>query len=599
MKNIHFSLLTFLIAALICGTAQAKTNRVVRLSDYGIKPGTDDGRLTSRLDSVLALIKASQRPGETITLKFKRGRYDFHAADAKKRVIYISNHDQDAFKHVGIFLKDWQGLTIDGGGADFVFHGRIIPIALQNTMQVTLKRFSVDFEKPQEGQAEIISSSATEGIIFRLTEGPDYRITPEGRLQFCGEGWTNTPVGGIAFDSATHHILYNTADLGFANEQIKDLGNRKFHAPKWCDTRLVPGTRMALRSWARPCPGLFMDECRQTKISDVKIHFAEGMGLVAQRCTDIDLSRFGVCLRKGSPRYYTTQADATHFSQCRGLIRSVDGLYEGMMDDAINVHGVYLRVRERIDDNTLRCRFEHGQAWGFAWGDKGDTVCFVRSKTMEHVDGTNVIAEIKPADKPQVTGCREFIIRFVKPVAAEVTAAEGYGVENLTWTPEVEFSGNVIRNNRARGALFSSPRRTICERNLFDHTSGSAIVLCGDCNGWYESGAVRDLVIRKNVFINALTSLYQFTNAVISIYPEIPGFGEQQRYFHGGTPTAISITDNVFDTFDKPVLYAKSVDGLVFKNNKITHNNAFKPFHFNNQTIKLERCIHTDIQVVE
>ena len=124
-------------------------------------------------------------------------------------------------------------------------------------------------------------------------------------------------------------------------------------------------------------------------------------------------------------------------------------------------------------------------------------------------------------------------------------------------------------------------------------------MLCGDCNGWYESGAVRDLVIRKNVFVNALTSLYQFTNAVISIYPEIPGFAEQQRYFHGGTPAAIRITDNVFYTFDKPLLYAKSVDGLVFKDNKIKHNNAFKPFHFNNQTIKLERCIHTDIQAVE
>lgn len=38
------------------------------------------------------------------------------------------------------------------------------------------------------------------------------------------------------------------------------------------------------------------------------------------------------------------------------------------MDDAINIHGVYLKVRERIDDHTLRCRYEHGQAYGFDWG---------------------------------------------------------------------------------------------------------------------------------------------------------------------------------------------------------------------------------------
>lgn len=36
---------------------------------------------------------------------------------------------------------------------------------------------------------------------------------------------------------------------------------------------------------------------------------------------------------------FTTQADATHFSGCKGKITSCNGLYEGMMDDAINVHG--------------------------------------------------------------------------------------------------------------------------------------------------------------------------------------------------------------------------------------------------------------------
>ena len=101
-------------------------------------------------------------------------------------------------------------------------------------------------------------------------------------------------------------------------------------------------------------------------------------------------------------RYFTTQADATHFSQCRGKIISRGGLYENMMDDAINIHGVYLKVRERINDHTLRCSYEHNQAWGFAWGNVGDTVCFVRSINMDTVGTTNVITDIRPYDKPVV-----------------------------------------------------------------------------------------------------------------------------------------------------------------------------------------------------
>ena len=68
-------------------------------------------------------------------------------------------------------------------------------------------------------------------------------------------------------------------------------------------------------------------------------------------------------------------------------------------------------------------------------------------------------------------------------------------------------------------------------RCVIDHTSGTAILLCGDCNGWYETGACRDVQIRRNRFVNALTNLFQFTNAVISIYPEIPDLANQQYFF--------------------------------------------------------------------
>lgn len=130
------------------------------------------------------------------------------------------------------------------------------------------------------------------------------------------------------------------------------------------------------------------------------------------------------------------------------------------------------------------------------------------------------------------------------------------------------------------------------ENNFFDHTSGAAILLCGDCNGWYETGACRDVTIRNNRFVNALTSLFQFTNAVISIYPEIPDLKSQRQYFHSG----IVIEDNEFDTFDAPILYAKSVDGLVFRRNVIRKNQDYPPFHSNQNRFWLERVTHVTLE---
>ena len=283
------------------------------------------------------------------------------------------------------------------------------------------------------------------------------------------------------------------------------------------------------------------------------------------------------------------------FPVVKGKIVSCNGLYEGMMDDAINVHGTYLKVVKRVDDRTLVGRYMHGQSWGFEWGCPGDEVQFIRSNTMELVGKQNKIISIRPYDKEQTEGAREFLITFQEPVDQVINEQSGFGIENLTWTPEVLFSGNVIRNNRARGSLFSTPRKTIVENNLFDHTSGAAILLCGDCNGWFETGACRHVIIRKNRFVNALTNLFQFTNAVISIYPEIPDLKGQQQYFHGGPEGGIVIEDNEFETFDAPILYAKSVDGLVFRNNTIKLNTEYKPFHPNRNRFWLERVTNVTI----
>lgn len=254
-----------------------------------------------------------------------------------------------------------------------------------------------------------------------------------------------------------------------------------------------------------------------------------------------------------------------------------------------------MKVVKRVDDRTLVGRYMHGQSWGFEWGCPGDEVQFIRSNTMELVGKQNKIISIRPYDKEQTEGAREFLITFQEPVDQVINEQSGFGIENLTWTPEVLFSGNVIRNNRARGSLFSTPRKTIVENNLFDHTSGAAILLCGDCNGWFETGACRHVIIRKNRFVNALTNLFQFTNAVISIYPEIPDLKGQQQYFHGGPEGGIVIEDNEFETFDAPILYAKSVDGLVFRNNTIKLNTEYKPFHPNRNRFWLERVTNVTI----
>lgn len=596
MKKHQLFLLCIWLLAVAPGAISAK-ERVYDLAKLGLK--ADSKRNSSPvLRKVIDKIKAECAPTDSVVLRFAPGRYEFHEKGASLREYYISNHDQVNPKKVGLALEGFHHLTLDGQGAELVFHGRMLPLALVNSAHCTLQNFRIDFAHPYIAQVKVVENSPADGLTFEVAPWVNYRITKDSVFETYGEGWTARQGVGIAFEEKTKHLVYQTSDLYYSTKGVKEVSPRVLNAPAWKNERLVPGTVIAMRTWERPAPGIFFSHNVNTTVRNVKVHYAEGMGLLAQLCENITLDGFSVCLKgEQDPRYFTTQADATHFSGCKGLILSKNGLYEGMMDDAINVHGTYLKVVKRMDDHTLVGRYMHDQSWGFDWGNPGDRVQFIRSATMDLIGEENRITAIRPYDKEEVKGAREFVITFEKPVAVEINEHAGFGIENLTWTPQVVFSDNVVRNNRARGALFSTPQDVLVENNLFDHTSGTAILLCGDCNGWYETGACRKVVIRHNRFVNALTNLFQFTNAVISIYPEIPNLAAQEKFFHGGKDGGILIEDNVFETFDAPILYAKSVDGLIYRRNTVKVNSDYSPFHWNKDRFLLERV--TNVKIAE
>ena len=584
-QQVLLSGLLFLLAA--CSQPTQQYN----LGDYGLQPG--EGQNNSPLMAqALEQIAASYDTTQSCTILLPKGTYHFYPEGAAERVYYISNHDQDNPKRVGLAFENWKNVTFDGQGSDLIFHGRMLPISLLHSENCTLQNFSIDFAHPHIGQVEVLANDTAQAeITYQIAEGVPYEVR-DSVLYFQGEGWELTPTSCIAFEKETRRLIYRTSDTWVKVKGIEEIAPRQIRAKGWKNPRLVPGSILAMRTGARPAPGIFVAYDRNTTLNNIAVHYAEGMGLLAEMSENITLDGFSVCLRgKNDPRYYTTQADATHFSGCKGMLISRNGLYEGMMDDAINVHGTYLKVVGREGDKTLIGQYMHPQSYGFLWGEAGDTVQFIQSKTMEIAGETNRIASIEAIDKPVDQGVSQFRIVFEQPLDPAITAEASFGIENLTWTPEVLFETNTIRNNRARGSLFSTPRRTVVQYNLFDHTSGTAILLCGDCNGWFETGACHDVLIRRNHFVNSLTNMFQFTNAIISIYPEIPDLEGQQKYFHSG----IVIEENEFETFDQPILYAKSVDGLTFQRNEIVQNQDYPAFHWNNHRFLLERVINEKI----
>jgi hypothetical protein len=219
----------------------------------------------------------------------------------------------------------------------------------------------------------------------------------------------------------------------------------------------------------------------------------------------------------------------------------------------------------------------HEQSVGMVWARPAEKIGFIENKTMLTV--AEGVVDRFEAIRPEL-----FRVRFKDPIPAGIEA--GYALENLTWTPDVLITGCRFESCRARGILLSTPGKVIVENNVFE-SSGSAILIAGDANNWYESGGVKDVLIRNNHFTDqCLTSMYQFCEAVISIYPEIPQPDPLKPGFHRN----IRIENNQFDLYDFPVLYAKSVDNLTFTGNNLSVSHRFLPWHPRKYSISLEYC---------
>ncbi|KKX51547.1 hypothetical protein [Sphingobacterium sp. IITKGP-BTPF85] len=365
----------------------------------------------------------------------------------------------------------------------------MLPLSLVENQNLSLKNLHIDFEQPQICQVKILENDTQAGTItYQTAPWVTYTIK-DSTFYNTGEGWEMKPTSGIAFEEKTKHIVYNTSDIAVGTAHVAEISKGIIKAFKWKNSKLIPGTVVAMRSWHRPNPGIFVHKGKDTKLENISVHYSEGMGLLAQLTENIYLEKFNVSLRgKNDPRYFTAQADATHFSGCKGVIISNNGLYENMMDDAINIHGTYLKITQKLDNKTVLAKYMHEQSYGFDWGYATDSVQFIQSKTMELWDNKNSIQSIEVIRKKDSDPIEDFKIVFTKPLDDYIDPTKlDIGIENLTWTPKVEFKGNTVRNNRARGALFSTPQKTVVENNLFDHTSGTAILLCGDSNGWYET----------------------------------------------------------------------------------------------------------------
>lgn len=551
-----------------------RSMKYINLKDCGIVSGQD---------ITLSLYEMMQaNPSDTVFV-FETGDYYF---TPELRADYcLSNTDVIPERKLGIWMKGMENCIFEGNGARLWFAGQMQPVTMDHCRDITFRGFTIDWEKPL----------VAEGVVVGFTEETiDLRIDPEAFPHRFADNWIEFDIGNgewsplghwshIQFDGNNRCVTRATGD-NFTPRKIEDLGNSvyRFTNPRKAKTNL--GNIIVLRHNARIHAGIFTEKCERITVENVTVHSCGGLGCLAQFCTDLTYRGVHFVPNTSRGRLVSNgRDDGMHITCCSGMITITECTFVGLMDDPINVHGCCVTSNEVIDEYTLRCRYRHDQACGFHyWAEEGDEVAFIERRGMSKVGSARVKSHVLEGNGVFRLGFAE---RIPEEIIAMANTDELLALDNLTHTASFTCTKNRFGSCRARGILVSTPKPVVIAENYFA-SSGSAVLVAGDANYWFESGECHDVEIRDNVFTDVcLSSMYQFCDGVISICPVVPE-PDVSKPFHKN----IRVIGNTFDITDTPLLYALSCGGLTFSGNRIFKSPAAEKWHHGDWRIKLKAC---------
>lgn len=557
----------------VCCTPQQIT---INAKDYG---------LTQEGDAVPALRRALEAcvTKNATKLIIPKGTYNCYPDRATEKYLRVSNND-NGMKRILFPLEGMKNFEIDGQGSEFIMHSQMVALDVAHCENIKLSNFAIDWNKPFYFQGEVVAiDQKRNSFDLKVHKECDYEIVAH-ELLFVEKakkairtwkrwsipleddyGWEQNIDWNIWYDSKTKAPAYGH-EWSILKSYNEEKGVR-YHAEElqpgliriYDAAKVLPKKGWVLvvkgrKERNRRSPAIHLFHNKNTRLENVNVYHAGGMGLIGERCENVSLKNFNVILPPNSKRMVTTTADATHFVNCKGLL-SYDGCtFENMLDDAGNFHGIYTKVVDLLDDYTIGVRRMHGQQTGFQFAEPGDSIRLSDSRPMQPY-ATFKVTKTTDYNEDYMT------LRFDRKVS-DVFQPNSVA-DNISWQANVDFRNSTVRQNRARTLLISTQGDVLIENNDFSTCTGFSLLFEGDATYWHESGPVKNVVIRDNNFkdfglVNGNCQVLRFT-------PRVTYDGKPTHYYHKN----IYFENNTCEVSSRVLVFANSVENLVIKGNTI------------------------------
>ncbi len=502
---------------------------------------------------------------------FEKDVYQVYQDNLTKKMLYIPNNDSGV-KTIAIYLTNEENIVLDFGGSTLVFHGRISPFIMENCKNITIKNCRIDYDRPFYTQGKILTVTETEAEIDIDKSLFPYRIEDE-KLVAYGKYWEQRLNEGInlmlEFDEVKKSPAYN-AQLKIALFGKDAIVNPEAPLPQTIYSvyenekgnlvirgdvkHLSVGNVLVITHEERQNSLFYFNDCENIVLQNIDMITSGSMGVICKTTGNVLIDNVRCTVFPESKGFVSTNCDATHFVNCYGLIEIKNCLFENMMDDGTNIHGIFTLV-DSVCGQKMVVSLRHFQQVGnniFANNDK----IKVLSADLHTFDKTFTVSNVKMLDEKHI----ELTVK-----ESTVGVEEGFIVDNDKY-PEVYIHDCKTGNNRPRGFLIGTNKKVVISNNEF-YNSDCAICSYGDTVYWFESTGIQDVIIENNLFNEC--------NYHTGEYPIIVtgAFTSGNVLHYGG---GLKVLNNKFVTFTGGVAYMKLLSDAVFKNNKIVEGNTYK-----------------------
>ena len=482
-------------------------------------------------------------------LYFPAGEYHFYPEGCQGKFCYFSNNDEGV-KTIALLLEDLENFTIRGENALLIFHGRISPLCAFRCRNLTVEGLRIDFEDSFVSDADLVKRA--DGVAWFRFFGK-YRVE-DGKLVFTGDFFDNLS-GRLPFypyNRERRELPPDYRVITVKNHNIRFRDGLVGVEDRFADAKT---DAFMVKHEMRLCPGMVFDGCENVLVRNVFLHHAAGMGLLIQNSQDC---RVDGLIVEPRGRRAAVSDDALHITDCRGKLRIENCRLAGTLDDSINVHGVFRKLKCRIPGGKMYyLEAGHYQQMGVFNVKPGDTMRLFDRKSGRST-GDIRLDSVRPIT-------RAFVIVDFDESKLPEGFVQGDPALILDTMAELDVVNTECRSMNGRGVLASGMKKVHISGCHF-HTAGAGVFISGDWSFWYESGPVEEAVIENNFFDNCNYGIHGATQEPMSVFPELAALTE--NYFYHGT---IRVRNNRFRCAPRPLVSMMSVTEA-----EVTGNN-FEP----------------------